>query len=54
MSPLTESIYFYFSNRGLASVSGLVKTLLVSEDTHRKLMIAKMEMGFKSVDDMLA
>jgi hypothetical protein len=34
-------------------VRGFAKTLLVSEDTHRKLMIAKMEMGFKSVDDML-
>ncbi len=31
----------------------LAKSILVSEDTHRRLMMAKMEMGFKSLDDML-
>jgi hypothetical protein len=31
----------------------LAKSILVSEETHRKLMIAKMGMGFKSTDDML-
>lgn len=29
------------------------KSILVSEETHRKLVMAKMEMGFKSMDDML-
>lgn len=32
----------------------MAKSILVSEDTHRRLMVAKMEMGFKSMDDMLA
>ncbi len=31
----------------------MVKSILVSEDTHRRLMVAKMEMGFKSMDEML-
>lgn len=31
----------------------MAKSILVSEDTHRRLMVAKMEMGFKSMDDML-
>jgi len=31
----------------------LAKSILVSEATHKKLMIAKMEMGFKSMDEML-
>lgn len=26
----------------------------MSEETHRKLMVAKMELGFRSMDDMLA
>jgi hypothetical protein len=32
----------------------LAKSILVSEETHRKLMIAKMGVGFKSMDDMLS
>lgn len=32
----------------------LAKSILVSEETHRQLMMAKMEMGFKSFDDMLS
>ena len=32
----------------------MAKSILVSEETHRKLMVAKMEMGFKSMDDMLS
>ncbi len=32
----------------------LAKSILVSEETHRQLMMVKMEMGFKSLDDMLA
>jgi hypothetical protein len=32
----------------------LAKSILVSESTHRQLMTAKMELGFKSLDDMLA
>jgi hypothetical protein len=31
----------------------LAKSISVSKETHRKLMIAKMGMGFKSMDDML-
>lgn len=31
----------------------LAKSILVSEATHRKLVMAKMEMGFKSMDEML-
>lgn len=31
----------------------MAKSILVSEDTHRKLVTAKMEMGFKSMDEML-
>lgn len=32
----------------------MAKSILVSEETHRRLMITKMEMGFKSMDDMLS
>lgn len=32
----------------------MAKSILVSEETHRKLMVAKLEMGFKSMDDMLS
>ena len=32
----------------------MAKSILVSEETHRKLMVTKMEMGFKSMDDMLS
>ena len=31
----------------------MAKSLFVSDDTHRSLMLAKMELGFRSVDDML-
>ena len=31
----------------------MAKSILVSEETHRRLMVTKMEMGFKSMDDML-
>lgn len=32
----------------------MAKSIIVSEQTHRKLMLVKMEMGFKSMDDMLS
>ena len=32
----------------------MAKSILVSKETHRKLMVAKMEMGFKSMDEMLS
>jgi ssDNA-specific exonuclease RecJ len=32
----------------------LAKSILVSEATHKKLVMAKMELGFKSMDQMLA
>ena len=32
----------------------MAKSISVSKETHRKLMIAKMEMGFRSMDDMLS
>ncbi len=44
---------FYIASlltRGIA----LAKSIMVSEETHRKLVVAKMELGFKSMDDMLA
>ncbi len=31
----------------------MAKSLFVSEETHKSLMLAKMELGFRSVDDML-
>ena len=31
----------------------MAKSLFVSEETHKNLMLAKMELGFRSVDDML-
>ena len=31
----------------------MAKSLLVSDDTHKSLMLAKIELGFRSVDDML-
>jgi hypothetical protein len=31
----------------------MAKSLFVSDDTHKSLMLAKMELGFRSVDDML-
>lgn len=32
----------------------MAKSIVVSKDTHRKLMVAKMELGFKSMDEMLS
>jgi len=32
----------------------MAKSILVSENTHRKLILAKMELGFKSMEEMLA
>jgi len=48
---LTMVLYFYSSSRTRGQA--LAKSILVSEDTHRRLMAAKMEIGFKSMDDML-
>ncbi len=31
----------------------MAKSLFVSDDTHKSLMLAKIELGFRSVDDML-
>ncbi len=31
----------------------MAKSLFVSDETHKSLMLAKMELGFHSVDDML-
>ena len=31
----------------------MAKSIFVSDETHRNLMLAKMEMGFRSLDDML-
>src|SRR5437660_12232249 len=31
----------------------MAKSLFVSEETHKNLMLAKMELGFRSVDEML-
>ncbi len=31
----------------------MAKSLFVSDDTHKGLMLAKIELGFRSVDDML-
>lgn len=31
----------------------MAKSLFVSDETHKSLMLAKMELGFRSVDDML-
>ncbi len=31
----------------------MAKSLFVSDDTHKSLMLAKIELGFGSVDDML-
>ena len=49
----TIDLYFYISPL-FHGEEGLAKSILVSEETHRKLMIAKMEMGFRSMDDMLS
>ncbi len=31
----------------------MAKSLFVSDETHKSLMLAKIELGFRSVDDML-
>ena len=31
----------------------MAKSLFVSDETHKSLMLAKIELGFRSIDDML-
>ena len=46
-------LYFYISIV-YALGDGMAKTLYVSDETHKELQLAKIEFGFKSMDEMLS